>query len=184
MLVALALVVLCTVVTYTTLFMPGFAARQLGLSQAQGFFATLLAGTIQIVLVPIFGALSDTRGRLPIMFTAALAVLLLSYPMFAWLVSTPTLLTLLIVQAVIAVLAAAYLGPLPALMSDMFPTRMRTTGLSVSYSFGVAIFGGFAPFINAWLVEMTGSKVAPSFYLMIAAAISLLGMLAQRRIAR
>src|SRR4029079_3370539 len=68
MLVALALVVLCTVVTYTTLFMPGFAARQLGLSQAEGFVATLLAGGIQILLVPIFGALSDTRGRLPIMF--------------------------------------------------------------------------------------------------------------------
>jgi MHS family proline/betaine transporter-like MFS transporter len=182
LLVSLALVVLCTVVTYTTLFMPGFAARQLGLSQAEGFLATLLAGGIQIALVPIFGALSDVRGRLPIMFAASLAVLLLSYPMFAWLVSVPTLLTLLIVQAVIGALAAAYMGPLPALMSEMFPTRMRTTGLSVSYSFGVAIFGGFAPFINAWLVEITGSKVAPSFYLMIAAAISLLGLLAQRRL--
>jgi MHS family proline/betaine transporter-like MFS transporter len=183
MLVALALVVLCTVVTYTTLFMPGFAARQLGLSQAEGFFATLLAGCIQIVLVPIFGALSDSRGRLPIMVAAALAVFLLAYPMFAWLVSTPALLTLLVVQAVLAVLAAAYLGPLPALMSEMFPPRMRTTGLSVSYSFGVAIFGGFAPFINTWLVNVM-DKVAPSYYLMFAAAISLAGLLVQRRIAR
>jgi MFS transporter, MHS family, proline/betaine transporter len=73
------------------------------------------------------------------------------------------------------------MGPLPALMSDMFPTRMRTTGLSVSYSFGVAIFGGFAPFINAWLIETTGTKVAPSFYLMFAAVISLLALLAQHR---
>jgi MHS family proline/betaine transporter-like MFS transporter len=69
-------------------------------------------------------------------------------------------------------------------MSEMFPTRMRTTGLSVSYSFGVAIFGGFAPFINAWLIQMTGSKVAPSFYLMFAAAVSLLGLLAQSRMSR
>jgi MHS family proline/betaine transporter-like MFS transporter len=184
LLVSLALVVLCTVVTYTTLFMPGFAARQLGLSQAEGFLATLLAGSIQILSIPIFGALSDVRGRLPIMFAASLAVFLLSYPMFAWLVLAPTLLTLLIVQAVVGALAAAYMGPLPALMSEMFPTRMRTTGLSVSYSFGVAIFGGFAPFINAWLIQTTGSKVAPSFYLMFAAAISLLGLMAVRRLDR
>ena len=184
LLVSLGLVVLCTVVTYTTLFMPSFAVRHLGLSQAESFLAILLTGAIQIVLVPVFGALSDKHGRLPIMFTAAFAVLLVSYPIFAWLVSTPALQTLLIVQAIIGVLAAAYMGPLPALMSDMFPTRMRTTGLSVSYSFGVAIFGGFAPFINAWLIEATGSKVAPSFYLMFAAAISLLGLLAQRRLSR
>ena len=184
MLVSLAMVVLCTVITYTTLFMPGFAVRQLGLSQAEGFLATLLTGVIQIMLVPVFGALSDARGRLPIMFAGAMAVLLVSYPMFAWLVSSPKLQTLLIVQSIIGFLAAVYLGPLPALMSEMFPTRMRTTGLSVSYSFGVAIFGGFAPFINAWLIQSTGSKLAPSFYLMFAAAISLLGLLAQRRLGR
>jgi len=184
MLISLALVVLCTVVTYTMLFMPSFAARQLGFSQAQSFLATLLTGLIQIVLVPIFGGLSDRHGRLPIMFAAASAVLVVSYPMFAWLVWSPTMATLLIVQGVIGALAAAYMGPLPALMSDMFPTRMRTTGLSVSYSFGVAIFGGFAPFINAWLVQTTGTKVAPSFYLMIAAGISLLGLFAHHRLGR
>jgi MHS family proline/betaine transporter-like MFS transporter len=181
LLVSLGAVVLCTVVMYTTLFMPSFAVRQLGLSQAGSFLATLLTGAIQIVLVPVFGALSDRKGRLPIMLAAATGVLLVSYPMFAWMAATPTLTTLLTVQAIVGVLAAAYMGPLPALMADIFPTRMRTTGLSVSYSFGVAIFGGFAPFINAWLIEATGTKVAPSFYLMLAAAISIAALLIERR---
>jgi MHS family proline/betaine transporter-like MFS transporter len=66
-------------------------------------------------------------------------------------------------------------------MSELFPTRLRTTGLSISYSFGVAIFGGFAPFINAWMIEMTGSKLAPSFYLMLAAVISLVALTAAHR---
>jgi MHS family proline/betaine transporter-like MFS transporter len=73
------------------------------------------------------------------------------------------------------------MGGLAALMSELFPTRMRTTGLSISYSFGVAIFGGFAPFINAWLISATGNKLAPSFYLMLAAAISLTALTAARR---
>src|SRR5262249_59647753 len=133
---------------------------------------------------PIAGAVCDRYGRLPIAFAASAAMLLAIYPMFAWLAATPTLTTLLLVQAVIGVVMAGYMGPLPALMSELFPTRLRTTGLSISYSLGVAIFGGFAPFINAWLIEVTGSKLAPSFYLMLAAAISLAALIAARRLDR
>ncbi|MDP1909146.1 MAG: MFS transporter, partial [Hyphomicrobium sp.] len=104
------------------------------------------------------------------------------YPLFVWLQASPTLQTLLIVQAIMGVILSGYMGGLAALMSDLFPTRVRTTGLSISYSFGVAIFGGFAPFINAWLISATGSKLAPSFYLMLAAVISLTALTAARRL--
>jgi len=181
-LVSLGAVVLCTVLTYTILFMPGFAVRQLGLPQAGSFLATVLTGAIQIVLAPVFGGVSDRYGRLPIMTAASLIVLVASYPMFAWLAAMPTLPTLLLVQAIMGVLAAAYMGPLAALMSDIFPTQMRTTGLAVSYAFCVAIFGGFAPFINAWLISATGANVAPSYYLIFAAGISLSALLAQYRL--
>jgi MFS transporter, MHS family, proline/betaine transporter len=180
--IAFGTVVLCTVATYTVLFMPTYATRNLGLPVSGSYLASLLTGAIQLVLIPVVGALSDRHGRLPIAFAAAIAILLAIYPMFAWLAAAPTLQTLLIVQAIIGVLAAGYLGGLPALMSELFPTRMRTTGLAISYSFGVATFGGFAPFINAWLIEVTGSKLAPSFYLMLAAAISLAALVAARRI--
>lgn len=182
LLISLGMVVLCTVAMYTILFMPTYATRQLGLPVAGSFMAIFLTGAIQLVLTPLFGSLSDRRGRLPILFGAAIAILLLIYPMFAWLAANPTLQTLLIVQAIIGVLIAGYLGPLPALMSEIFPARMRTTGLSISYSFGVAIFGGFAPFINAWLIESTGSKLAPSWYVMFAAAISLTALVGAQRL--
>jgi len=181
-LIALGTVVLCTVAMYTILFMPTYATRQLGLPASGAFLATLLTGAIQVVLIPIVGALSDRHGRLPITFASAAAILLSIYPMFAWLAAAPTLQTLLAVQAIIGVLLAGYMGGLPALMSDLFPTRLRTTGLSISYSFGVAIFGGFAPFINAWLIEVTGSNLAPSFYLMLAAVISLVALVAVHRL--
>jgi MHS family proline/betaine transporter-like MFS transporter len=167
---------------YTILFMPTYAVRQLSLPASGGFLASLLTGAIQLMLIPVVGSLSDKHGRLPIAFASAIAILLAVYPMFAWLAAVPTLQTLLVVQAIMGVLTAGYMGGLPALMSDLFPTRMRTTGLSISYSFGVAIFGGFAPFINAWLIEVTGSKLAPSFYLMVAAVISLVALSAARRL--
>ncbi len=182
LLIAFGTVVLCTVAMYTILFMPTYATRQLGLPASGSFLASLLTGAIQVVLIPIIGALTDRYGRLPIAFASATAILLAIYPMFAWLAATPTLETLLMVQAIIGLLTAGYMGGLPALMSELFPTRMRTTSVSISYSFGVAIFGGFAPFINAWLIEMTGSKLAPSFYLMLAAVISLVALTAARRL--
>jgi MHS family proline/betaine transporter-like MFS transporter len=74
------------------------------------------------------------------------------------------------------------MGPLPALMSELFPARMRTTGLAVSYSVGVAVFGGFAPFANVWLIQATGSNVAPGAYLMGASAISLAALALHRRL--
>lgn len=182
LLVSLGAVVLCTVLMYTTLFMPSFATRQLGLPLAGSFLATLLTGAVQIMLVPVFGGLSDRCGRLPIMVAAAGAVLVASYPLFVWMASTPTLETLLAVQVIMGVLGAAYMGPLAALMSELFPAGIRTMGIGVSYSFCVAIFGGFAPFISAWLIEATGSNAAPSFYLMFAATISLAALLAQSRL--
>jgi MHS family proline/betaine transporter-like MFS transporter len=173
--------ILGTVAMYTILFMPTYATRQLGLPASGGFLASLLTGVIQVALIPVVGMLSDRYGRLPIAFTAAAAFLLTIYPLFAWLAAEPTLQTLLMVQAIIGVLMAGYMGALPSLMSELFPTRLRTTGLSISYSFGVAIFGGFAPFINAWMIKATDSNLAPSFYLMLAAVISLLALTAAYR---
>jgi MFS transporter, MHS family, proline/betaine transporter len=182
LLVALGMIVLVTVAAYTAVFMPTYAIRELGLPPSAGFLAGLLAGAIQIVLIPLVGALSDKLGRLPIATAAIVAILISVHPMFAWLAAVPTIETLLSVQAIIGVFVAAYAGAIPALMSELFPTRMRTTAMSVSYSFGVAIFGGFAPFINAWLIEVTGSKLAPSYYLMLAAVISLAALAAARRL--
>jgi MHS family proline/betaine transporter-like MFS transporter len=54
--------------------------------------------------------------------------------------------------------------------------------MSLSYAMAVAIFGGFAPFINAWLVEVTESKAAPSFYFMVAGAITFAALLGARRL--
>jgi MHS family proline/betaine transporter-like MFS transporter len=182
LLIAIGLIVLVTVATYTVLFMPTYAIRELRLPPADGFFAVLLTGAIQVVLIPLVGALSDRFGRLPIAAAATIAMLISAHPMFAWLAATPTLETLLIVHAVIGVIVAAYGGAIPALMSELFPTRTRTTALSISYSLGVAIFGGFTPFINAWLIEFTGSSLSPSYYLMLAAAISLVALAAAYRL--
>lgn len=183
MLTSFGLVVLCTVGMYTILFMPAYATRQLGLQSSGAYAAGFLAGTIQLIVIPLAGLLSDRIGRISLAAISASALLIAIYPLFNWLVISPALETLLTVEGILGLLLAGYMGGLAALMVELFPTRMRTTGLSISYSLGVAIFGGFAPFINAWLISLTHDKLAPSFYLMLSAAISLVALAAARRLA-
>jgi MFS transporter, MHS family, proline/betaine transporter len=66
-------------------------------------------------------------------------------------------------------------------MSDLFPTRTRTTGMAVGYNLGTTIFGGFTPLAVAALIAATGNNLAPGFYLMIAAVISLFTLLWARK---
>lgn len=182
LIVCLGLVVVATVTMYTILFMPTFAIKQLGLPPSAAYLAGILTGVIQVSLIPVIGRLSDNYGRTPFMLAAAITILIFTYPMFTWLVAAPTINTLLIVQAILGIMTAVYLGGLGGLISELFPTQTRTTGLSIGNALAVTVFGGFAPFVSAWLIAETGSKVAPSFYPMIGAIISLAALVAVRKI--
>jgi MHS family proline/betaine transporter-like MFS transporter len=81
------------------------------------------------------------------------------------------------VQVVFALMIASFSGPGPAAISELFPTRLRSTWMSAGYSLAVAIFGGFAPFIATWLIARTGSPLSPTWYVICAAVISTLVIL-------
>ena len=181
-LIALGLVTVATVAIYTLVFMPTYCVQYLGLSLSDGFEASLVTGTVQVVLVPIAGALSDKWGRIPIAMFASLTIIVTAIPLLAHVTAAPTFANLLLFQVWIGANIAMYVGALPALLAELFPTRVRTTGLSVSYSLAVSIFGGSAPFVDGLLISLSGSNVAPSFYLSATAAISLLALAAARKI--
>lgn len=180
--VAFGLVICGTVAMYTIIFMPTYAIRHLSLSMPNSYAAGLITGTLQLLLIPLFGALSDRIGRTPVPIVAAVAMLAGIYPALAWLSVEPTVFKLLFVQGLFGLATAAYLGSVAALMASLFRADIRSSGLSISYAFGVAIFGGFAPFIHEWLIDLTGNVIAPSFYLSFAAVVGLTALLGARRL--
>jgi len=171
-----SMVILWTVCTYVLLFyMPTYSVRTLHLPQSTGLVAGMMGGLMIMCFSPVIGTLADRYGRRPFLSGAALAILVLAWPMFAWINAAPGLASLLVFQAVFGVLIAAYTGPILAAFAELFPTKVLSTGLSVAYNFAVTIFGGFAPFLITWLIAKTGSNMAPAIYVMIAAAISFAG---------
>ena len=181
LLIAVGVVVLGTVSIYLELFMPTYGVRQLGLTPSVTFAAIAVSGVIQMVFAPLVGHFSDRHGRTRIMLVSAVLLLVLIYPGFAYLVGHPYFGTLIVAQLVLGFLTTGYFGALPALLSEIFPVQTRSTGMSLAYNIAVTIFGGFGPFIIAWLISVTGSKVAPSFYVMFAAVLSLIALIAARR---
>jgi MHS family proline/betaine transporter-like MFS transporter len=181
LLIAIGVVVLGTVSTYLVLYMPTYGVKQLGLAPSVAFGAIALTGVIQMLFAPLVGHLSDRYGRTTIMLAPALLLLVLIYPAFVYLIAHPSFGTLIALQIVFGFLMTGYFSALPGLLSEMFPVQTRTTGMSLAYNIAVTIFGGFGPFIIAWLIGFTGSKAAPSYYLIFAAVVSLVALMAARR---
>jgi MFS transporter, MHS family, proline/betaine transporter len=72
---------------------------------------------------------------------------------------------------------------MPAALVELFPTSRRMVGLTTGYNLQSMLFGGFAPFIAAWLIATTGHPVSIAFFIMLAAAISAAAILSMRETA-
>jgi MHS family proline/betaine transporter-like MFS transporter len=145
--------------------------------QWEALTSSTLAGAVLIVLNPLAAALSDRVGRRPVILAGSVGYLVLSYPLFLWM-SGGTFTAALGAELVSAVLSALYGGASLAAFVELFPTRTRYSGLALSYNLAVAICGGTTPLVATWLVNVTGSTVAPAFYLMAAALGTTLAALA------
>jgi MHS family proline/betaine transporter-like MFS transporter len=174
LLMCIGIVILSTSSNYIILYMPTYAIKQLHLPQSLGFTATLLGGILLTFGAPFFGHLSDRVGRVRLMVIVSLLFAVSAYPAFVLLVANPSLAGIVAIVCWLSLLKAAYSGTLPSLMAELFPISTRSTGIALSYNISVPIFGGFAPFIAAWLVAETGSPLAPSFYLIATSVLSLI----------
>jgi MHS family proline/betaine transporter-like MFS transporter len=135
--------------------------------------------TVFIILIPFVGALSDRIGRKPVLIASCVGYAVLGYPLFIMAASGEAWMAAAAQLAMVAMLSL-YAGACPATYSELFPTRVRYTALSIGYNVAVAVFGGFAPFIATNLIKLTGNNLSPAFYVIAAAVITFLVLLRVR----
>jgi len=149
-------------------------------------YDALKIGTISlavfVVLIPFMGRLSDRIGRKPLLMVSAAGYAILGYPLFI-MASSGDVTLAFVAQLTMVVLLSLYAGAGPAIYSELFPTRVRYTALSIGYNLAVAIFGGFAPFIATYLIQATGNTLSPAYYVIAAAVITFLVLLRVRETA-
>ncbi|SOE65133.1 Predicted arabinose efflux permease, MFS family [Burkholderia sp. OK233] len=173
----LGAVIALTVTIYVLIsYLPTFAVKQLKLPYAQSFCAVIVGNLLLTVLSPLTGAWSDRIGRKGLSLWSLVLTLVIIYPLFAWLAAEPSVSKLILVQALLSIALSGYYGPFGALIAELFPANVRSIGLSLAYNVAVMLFGGFGPFVVTWLINTTGSPLAPIYYVMGGLALSIVAV--------
>jgi MFS transporter, MHS family, proline/betaine transporter len=155
--------------------MPAFLPRVMGYSPV----AAIQAQNVCLVVLS-FGLLSaawlgDRIPRRWILGTGALVILLLSIPFFT--AAANHTMGVLALFACAGLAASLINGPMSGVAADLFPTRIRFSGVAVSFNLAFSIFSGIAPLAATLLVARTGSPIGPAYYMCVCALLTLIGSL-------
>ncbi len=160
------LVAMTTISFYTiTVYTPTFGKTVLKLSDTDSLLVTFCTALSNLFWLPVMGAVSDRVGRKPLLLIFSALTLLTAYPALAWLVANASFTNMLIVLLWLSFLYGSYNGAMVVALTEIIPVTVRTAGFSLAYSLATAFFGGFTPLISTWLIEETGNRAAPGYWM-------------------
>lgn len=160
-----------------TVYAPTFGKKVLMLSASDSLLVTLLVAVSNFFWLPVGGALSDRYGRKPVLVTMAMLALMTAYPALNLLAEAPSFSMMLSVLLWLSFLYGLYNGAMIPALTEIMPVEVRVAGFSLAYSLATAIFGGFTPVISTALIEYTGDKASPGYWMSFAAICALLATL-------
>lgn len=153
-------------------FLPTYASISGGLPIAEGLLGGMISLVFYTAVVSPLAALSDRIGRRPLLIASAAGFLILVYPMLQAL-KTADFSTFLMVQIAGVFLIALNNAVIGTVFSEIFPTRLRATGIGLPYAICVAVFGGTSPLIATYFLK-NGLDAYIAYYVMAICLISIL----------
>lgn len=167
-----------TVSSYIMIYyLPTYSIQQLGLPAKLSIMVALATSAISLVMCPIYGAWSDKQQkRKPLAIVGRLMLLLLLWPAFWVMTHYPNLPAVMAVMVVLMLFYTMGSAPAYALMPESFPRHLRASYMASAYAVSVSLFGGTAQLVAAWLINVTGNKMAPAWYMIVCVLISLIAV--------
>ncbi|MBN3854750.1 MFS transporter [Paraburkholderia sp. Ac-20340] len=166
-------------------FMPTYMIRVLHLPPALSLLSGCVTGATVTVAALVSGRLTDRLARRkPLVLTSLTLSMLAVYPAF-WLITTYPSVPLVICLATLLT-ACINLGMTPLFLGIMetLPIEVRTSGISVISSVGIAVIGGSSQFIVTWLLARTGNPMSPAWYMLVCCVVTVLAVMSIRETPR
>jgi MHS family proline/betaine transporter-like MFS transporter len=177
MLKTVALVMLGAVLYYLCfVYLPDYLVDIVKLSRVTALQIQSVCILAMLLLVPLGAMLCDRIGRKKGFLYISGGLLLFALPCF-YLLTSKLLVAVMLAMAIFTLLSSLEQGTTSATVVEQFPAALRYTGISISYNITQALFGGTAPVIALFLINYTHNPLAPAYYLMIIAAITLVTVL-------
>ena len=176
--IVLALLILAsgTISTYVTQYMTTYAQNTLHVGTTLAFTTSLVSNGIGIVAALLGGWLADRYGRWPVMVWPQVAALFLTFPTFVWIAKAPGAPSLLLGFGVLTLIGSLPFTAFYATFIEALPQNIRGGVFATIYAVAIAGFGGTAQLVVTWLLHISGDPLAPSWYLLLAAAVGLVAM--------
>lgn len=173
--IILALLILAsgTINTYVTQYMTTYAENTLHVAADLAFATTIVSNGLGIAAALYGGWLSDRFGRWPVMVWPQLAALLLTYPVFLWIVDTRSAMALLGGFGLLSLVGTIPYSAFYVALTENLPKKIRGSAFATIYAIAIAGFGGTAQLIVTWLIHATGNALAPAWYMLLATAVGL-----------
>ncbi len=172
--------------TFTLLVASGvnYGTSEQGHSDSTMLWAVLVACIVALIGIPFFGRLSDRIGRKKIIAAGIVGEVLLAFPFF-WLMDTGSVVGVMVAYSLMMLAFAANYGPIATFLAELFGSKIRYSGLSVSYMLSGLLGSAITPAITVWLLSITGESSSIAWYVLVAALVSLIALflLAENRLA-
>ncbi len=166
------LVIALNIVDYTLLsYQPTYLESTIHISDSTTTAMVLVGQLVMMVFLPLSGALSDRVGRRPMWLVSLVGLAVLSVPMY-WLMGQG-IGWAIVGFVVLGLLFVPQLSTISATFPAIFPTQVRYAGFALSYNLSTAIFGGTAPYIDQAVIDATGWKLFPAFFMVAGCLVGL-----------
>jgi hypothetical protein len=109
----------------------------------------------------------------------AVILMLMAYPFYSALAARTLSPTVLMVLA--GICGSLVNGTFAVLLTDLFPTRIRFSGVALGFNVAFTLFSGTAPLVATSLIRSTGANTAPALVMVVSGALALAGSLALSR---
>ncbi|MEU9128381.1 glycine betaine/L-proline transporter ProP [Kitasatospora sp. NPDC048540] len=176
LLLCMALVLVYNVTDYMLLsYLPTYLTAELGVGATRGLLVVIAAMVLMMAVNAPVGRLSDRIGRRPVLLAGCAGFLLLSVPALLVIRHGGPWGVLLGVGG-LCLLLTCFTGTMPAALPALFPTHIRYGAMAVGFNVSVSLFGGTTPLAVTALIDATGNRMMPAYYMMAAAVIGLVAV--------